>query len=206
LVRQRRGGRFTDVDSADAEKAVLKRAVGQRDPEAIASLYIKYYSQIKRHIASLISSVADVEDLAQDVFVELCRGNGRYNGHTSAATYLFGVATNVVRHHNRRRRCSIRTISIHTIGEACLCDDADDAIDRDTVREISAQQLKRVTEDLETRLPPKAREAVRLRFIDGLNAEEAAEEAGCSIHTFSQRTCDGMKTLRRLGERHESEL
>ncbi|MHC4216390.1 MAG: sigma factor-like helix-turn-helix DNA-binding protein [Planctomycetota bacterium] len=34
-------------------------------------------------------------------------------------------------------------------------------------------------------LPPKANEAVRLRFIESLNIKDAAQIVGCSIHTLT---------------------
>lgn len=74
------------------ESLILKRAVYQQDRKAEEVLHAKYYPHMKRYIASRINSIADAEDLAQDVFVELCKGNGRYDGRRYVEGFLFGIA------------------------------------------------------------------------------------------------------------------
>jgi len=51
---------------------------------------------------------------------------------------------------------------------------------------------------METELSPKAREAVRLRFVEGLSLKEAAAKAGCSIGAFYARLERALKTLREI--------
>ncbi len=59
-------------------------------------------------------------------------------------------------------------------------------------------QFNRIARAMETSLPPKAREAVRLRFIEGLSLREAAAKAGCSIGAFYARLERAIKTLRKI--------
>jgi len=79
------------------EKLVLKRAICQQDRTALAFLHTKYYSRMMHYIASHVNSVQDAEDLTQDVFIELCKGNGSFNGCENAEKYLFGIARNIIR-------------------------------------------------------------------------------------------------------------
>lgn len=67
---------------------------------------------------------------------------------------------------------------------------------QDPVRQVSAQQLKKAIKGVLAQLPPKAREAIRLKFIEGLSSKEAAKRAGCHIDTFYHRFYEGLKALR----------
>jgi len=62
---------------------------------------------------------------------------------------------------------------------------------------ISLHQFKRIVEIILTELPPKAREDVRLRFIENLSMEEAAKNAGCSIGAFYKRLERAERALRK---------
>jgi predicted DNA-binding protein (UPF0251 family) len=46
-------------------------------------------------------------------------------------------------------------------------------------------------------LTPKAREAVRLRFVEGLGPKEAAKKAGCSISALYKRLERAEKAIRK---------
>lgn len=122
------------------ERLILKRAVCEQNKKALTILYAKYYHQVKRYIASHVGCVEDVEDLAQDVFVELSKGKGHYDGRGSAIGYLLGIVKNIIHRYYRRKTHSVRTIPIVSIdkvghsyhNQQCL----------DPVRQISAQELK----------------------------------------------------------------
>jgi RNA polymerase sigma factor (sigma-70 family) len=49
---------------------------------------------------------------------------------------------------------------------------------------------------VETLLPPKERQAFRLRFVKGFSPKEAAKKTGCSIRTFYKRLERAERALR----------
>ncbi len=168
-----------------AERLILTRVVCHQDRRALATLYLKYHKQIESYIASYISSATDTEDLAQEVFIQLCAGKGHYDGRTEVKSYLLGIARNIIRRYYRRKRkiSSSETVFIRSI---------------DTIRpgyDIH-QQFERITEDAITRLHPKERQAIRLRFVEGLGPKEAAKKAGCSIGAFYKRLERAEKAMR----------
>jgi RNA polymerase sigma-70 factor (ECF subfamily) len=178
------------------ENSILKRAIRQRDRTALAFLHTKYYSRMKHYIASHVNSIPDAEDLTQDVFVELCKGNESFNGCENAEKYLFGIARNIIRSYFRKKTDSARIIPIVSI-------DKHDAKQRTTqnlvpLHRLQSQEQKQLIENTVAQLPPIAREALKLRFIDGLNSNEAAKKAGCSIHAFCQRIYKAKKNIDKL--------
>jgi RNA polymerase sigma-70 factor (ECF subfamily) len=175
---------------------LLKRAIYQRDKKAIEVLYSRYYQSILRYIASRVGYGVDIEDLAQDVFIELCKSNGRYDGRGNVERYLFGIARNVIRRYHRERTNSIRTVPIDSIDD--IGPSYDIQQQQDLVRQVSAEQLKKAIKDVLAQLPPKAQEAIQLRFFECLNSKEAAKKAGCFAVTFRYRLHMAVKALRKL--------
>jgi len=171
---------------------MLKWAMSQQDRKALAALHAKYYAIIRHHIASRVDSAADAEDLAQDVFVELCKGNGQYDGQRNAEQYLLGVAANIIHKHYRKTARSPNTVPIEQIGDIPAEPMAEDGLNP-AITEIVAK------------LPPNAHQALKLRFADGLSNQEAAKQSGCLINTFRKRVHYALEKIRlHLQDRSES--
>ncbi len=186
------------------EKLILKRVVYQQDKKALAILYIKYYPHIKRYITSRVGCVEDAEDLVQDVFIALSKGKGNYKGRGSAKGYLFGVAKKIICQYHKQKTRSGKNIPVVSIDKVSHGYDNQQRLD--PVRQILAQELKTAIEDTIAQLPPKTREAIRLRYSNNLNLKESAEKANCSVHTFCQRVVDAKKTLRKYKKIFEDKL
>lgn len=186
-----------DID----ERLILRRAVRERDRSAVASLYLMYYPRIKSYIASRINSDADIEDLAHDVIVQLCTGKSHYDGSSDVESYLLGIARNMIGRYHRRSRRSVEIMCADSTMRVCLKDDTGQ--DPDPARRISAEQLKRIMEDPQLKLSPKARQSIMLRFVEGLKPREAAGKAECSLAAFYKRLERAAKALRETGKHQE---
>ena len=184
------------MDAADDKRLVLKRAVHQQDREALALLHIQYYDEVKHYITYHIYFIEDAEDLAQDVFVELCNSKGHYDGRTDAQAYLFGVARNIIHRYYRQKRRFPKTIS--TDWSTGLDVDCGIQHSPDAAGQISSQKMKELIEALKARLSPKSYEALELRHIEGLCPKEAAHKAECSLKTFYARLERAVKKLRKI--------
>jgi RNA polymerase sigma-70 factor (ECF subfamily) len=184
------------------EATLLKRAIHRKDRRALSVLYARYYLDVKRYMASCLDSVAEAEDLAQNVFVELCRGNGSYDGRTNAKGYLLGIARNTVRRYLRKKTRRVRTFSAAEEIDS-LTPGPDIARHQDPARRVADREIGRIIRDAVAQLPPKARQAVKLRFVDGLSSKEAAKEAGCSVGTLYERISTALKELRKSAEKSD---
>jgi RNA polymerase sigma factor (sigma-70 family) len=182
------------------ESRILKRALYKHDRKAVAFLHAKYHWRIKQYITYRVNSVAAAEDLVQDVFVELCKGNGCYDSRRSVEGYLFGIARNIVRGYFRDRANLIKTIRVDSISNLAVRGNIQQHTD--PAGRIEEEELKNTIEEAIAKLSPQARDALKLRFIDGLNPKEAAKKAGCSYNTFCQRFHKALKALRKIKTRN----
>ena len=96
---------------------LLKRAIYNSDRDALGRLHTIYYTSIKHYIASRINSISEAEDLSQNVFLEPCKGNCRYDSRRDAKAYLFGMAKNLVSRYYRNKKKHPQTLPIDSIGE-----------------------------------------------------------------------------------------
>jgi RNA polymerase sigma-70 factor (ECF subfamily) len=184
------------VNSINVDESILlKRAIYQRDKKAVEVLHTKHYQSIFRYIAARVGFSADAEDIAQNVFVELCKGDGCYDGCGNVKEYLFGIARNNIRRYHRERTNSIRTVPVDSIEDV---GPSYNIRQQDPVHQVAEQQLKKAIKDALAQLPLKAQEAIRLRFIEGLNSKEAAKKAGSSTVAFRQRLHMAVRALRKL--------
>jgi RNA polymerase sigma factor (sigma-70 family) len=180
------------MDATD-DNLLLKRALFQKDREALRLLYARYYAPLKGYIASRIHSAAQAEDVAQNVFVDLCSRNGKplYDCQ-NAEGYLFGIARNLIREHQRDAAKSPKALDSPTLEIIAVDRRRPTYPPRPPADFDDTQQL--ILKAL-NHLPPAARQALKLAVIDGLPPKQAARKAGCSVKTLYQRLSRARKAV-----------
>jgi RNA polymerase sigma factor (sigma-70 family) len=89
----------------DAE--LIKRSL--EDPEQFGVIFQRHVDAIHRYLQTRVGTGA--EDLAADVFILAFRQRHRYDeAHSSARPWLFGIATNLVRHQRRKESRELRAL------------------------------------------------------------------------------------------------
>jgi len=153
----------------------------------------KYYSGIKRYIASRIRSPDDAEDLAQCVFLEFYRNNNQDGNLQNPETYLFGIARNVIARYYQNKQKQPRTIPITAIEENCSI-----RKERDYADQLRIQKLKNALKKSLEQLPPGDYETIRLCLSGKLSVKETAQRAGVPVPVFYKRYQRALKILRKI--------
>ena len=109
----------------------------------------------------------DTEDLVQDVFLQICRGKGNYNSSKGAEHYIFRITKNMIRKYQREKEKSPESVPADSLNGFFPKYHVQESTDPKS--QINEQQFRKIIEIIQTRLPPKAREAVRLRFVEDLS-------------------------------------
>ena len=131
---------------------------------------------------------ADVTDLRQEVY-ELTLNGARNGLPQRTAPYVYTVARNLLI--NRAKRS--RIVSFDLVADL---EDLHQDFDLLTPeRHIEARDELRRAEAGMAALPPRCREVVRLRKVEGLTTREAAERLGVGIDTIEQQLTMGMRAL-----------
>ena len=130
----------------------------------------------------------DVTDLRQDIYERALSG-ARSGLPTHTRQYLFTVARNHLINHAKRGQI----VSFELVADMTAVDVELDLMAAD--RHLNARdELRRAQLGLD-RLPPRCREIVRLRKVEGLTTRETAERLGISVNTVEKQMTQGMRAL-----------
>lgn len=163
------------------ENTLLAKVIYQKDKTAFARLHSIYYLKLKHYITKHANSSNDTEDLIQNLFLEIWEGNGHYDDKRNAEAYIFGIAKNLIRHYYRDKYKSAQIISIETVKNLATNKNSN------LSEALSLDQLRKLFSEAAEKLPPKAKEAIKIRVIEGLFPKEAAKKCGCSRDAFYKR-------------------
>lgn len=155
----------------------------------------EHFARIHRAALVLSGNPWDADDLAQETFLVLARQGQKFEGRSSVYTWLYGILLNLDRRERRRygmRRKKLRVLWDNQSLDESLAPGAGEAAE---VAEWKKSLWARVA-----RLSDGQRQALVLRFSEGLRYEEIAEVLECPLGTVKSRIFHGLAGLRRILE------
>src|SRR5262245_25029703 len=167
----RAAGRETATD-AD----LLRRAVRDRDSEALAELVRRYAGLVWGVCRRRLRNEADAEDAFQAVFLALIRQAPRLDAGRPLAGWLHTVAARIA------RKTQVRALKRATIEVT-----AEPPNSGDVPAEVGGRELMSAVDGEIARLPARFRKPVVLCCVHGLTRDEAAEALGCSVPALKSR-------------------
>ncbi len=152
----------------------------------------KYAPALHRFLLRRIRRPQEIDDMAQEVFARLLRVENAELVR-KPASYLFGIATNVVREFRIRaereqERVTFDSQMVDQLAEHPFETQADDMAER--------LNLQRQLERGLAQLPRTHRAVLLLVTRDGLSHEEAAKAANLSVHTVEKYVTDARASLK----------
>jgi RNA polymerase sigma-70 factor (ECF subfamily) len=153
----------------------------------------QHFARIHRAALVLCGNPWDADDLAQETFLVLSRQGNNFEGRSSLYTWLYGILLNLDRRERRRfgmRRRKLRVLWDNQLANVGTTPGADAFAE---VAEWKRSLWARVA-----KLPDGQRQALVLRFSEGLRYEEIAEVLECPLGTVKSRIFHGLAGLRRI--------
>ena len=169
-------------------------AVDEQDFEHMVTLH---YPRIRRAALLLSNGNAwDADDLAQETLLQAARGRRRFDGASQAGTWLYAILLN---QHRRRQRTARRLwrrwlswFERNPRDEAAAAPEG----------RLAAEEWGTSLWGAVARLPEPQRDAVFLRYAEGLAYEEIAQVLKCPIGTVKSRLHHALQALQHdLAER-----
>jgi len=157
-------------------------------------LFDRFHADVYRFLARIASGHLDaIDDLVQTTFLEAYRAAPRFGRRSTVRTWIFGIATNIARHHirneGRRRAAMTRAADLPRaapIQPDELVEQSDEA--QEIVRAIAA-------------LPEPLRVAYVMCVVEEVPAKEAAIALETREGTLWRRVHEAREALRRMLER-----
>jgi len=207
-------GTNTDTGRDEELRAALARDVDA----AFEGLVLAYQHRLYAFALSLAACAPDAEEVAQETFVRAYRALSAYPpervGALALRPWLFQIAVNVVRNHNRTRRRRVTVVSTAQgqpwdtdggSGASGPPEPADDARERPEALAERAEQRRELVMLVAT-LPPRYRVPLVLRHVQDLSYDEIATITGKPPGTVKSDVHRGARLLRAALEGNESSL
>ncbi len=149
---------------------VLWNQLRAGDEEAFSLLFEKYYSPLINYGKTLMSEGDTVKDCVQDVFVDIWIYRHKLNGDVVVKAYLFSSIRKRIARLYEREHIFLRTKSLDSLDFLFDFSIEDRLID-DEAAAIKVEHLNRLINSL----PPRQKEALYLRYHQGLSVEQISE-------------------------------
>jgi RNA polymerase sigma-70 factor (ECF subfamily) len=168
------------INAVDEDGALLER-LRAGDEQAFVLLVARHHAAMLRLARTFVSSTAEAEDVVQDTWVGVLRGIGGFAGRSSFKTWLLRILVNRARSTGVRERRSVAIGDVRPAVERTRFDASgawmsppqhwiEDSEDR-MLAEALAGRIQATLDEL----PPRQREVVMLRDVDGLSGKEVCE-------------------------------
>jgi RNA polymerase sigma-70 factor (ECF subfamily) len=177
-------------DSGEGHLAGLIAAAREGDRAALEALLESIERRVYGFAYRLTGNRAVAEDVAQEVFLKICRRLHQYRG----GSFLGWTYRIVVRQVQDWRRAA-----------GPVTEELPDALASRPADAEREEQLRRLEAAMQV-LTEKERQALVLTEIEGFTSVEAARVLGCLAITVRVRTATARKKLRRALSRYYPEL
>lgn len=164
----------------------LLRRVATSDGSALQVLYGRHNVRIYRFIARTVKNDAIAEELTNEVFIDVWRNAGKFEGRSQATTWLYAIARNKAISSLRRRR------------DEELDDETAAAIpDMDDTPEVTAQKTDKrsIIRDCLAHLSDEHREVIDLVYYHEKSVREVSEITDTPEATVKTRMYYARKAL-----------
>jgi len=174
-------------------------AAAQGDDAACAALYQRFVQAVYRLAYGVLLNQQDAEEVVQDSFAYAFHNLKNYDPARSAfRTWLYTITMSRCR--NKRRRKWLPTITLAEISEWV-------AGSEEPLEGVAeAHQTRSAVMNALRQLSPKLREAIILRYFDGLSYREMADVLDCPQKTAESRVRLAHEALHSLLAKHSGSL
>ncbi|MDK9495498.1 sigma-70 family RNA polymerase sigma factor [Streptomyces katrae] len=172
----------------DSDAEVTRLALDARDGDpAKADRFVRaLHRDVWRYVAYLSADAQAADDLTQDVFLRALAALPRFEGRSSARTWLLSIARRTVVDSVRRAAARPRLSDRH---------DWQAAAEQSQSYDLPGFDDGIALAELLAAVPPERREAFVLTQLLGLPYAEAAVATGCPIGTVRSRVARARTTL-----------
>jgi len=167
----------------------LLSLIAAQDKDAMRLLFGRHNVRVFRFVRRLVGNEATAEELVTEVFLDVWRNAGRFEGRAQVATWILGIARYKALSALRRR--TLDEIDEETV--EAIEDTAD-------TPEIAFQKTERsaILQDCLKQLSPAHREVVDLVYYHDRSLDEVARIVGIPENTVKTRVFHARKKIAEL--------
>lgn len=171
-------------DKGKHDYALVQRAINDQDQRAYAELMERYRDSIYFMLLKMVNNTDDADDLTIEAFGKAFKRLGQYTPAFAFSTWLFKIASNNAIDYIRKKR--IKALSLdqgytNDDGDSIGFEVKDDRLDPEETFEKKQRVLK--MREVVSKLKPRYRELVEMRYFQELSYEEISKELDIPLGT-----------------------
>jgi RNA polymerase sigma-70 factor, ECF subfamily len=191
---------MTSNTTAETETARIARGLRDKDMELLADLVVRCQHRLVRYLLYLVGKREYAEDLAQETWIRVLQRGSQYDGRQQFDPWLFAIGRNLAIDYLRKKRKIVHAAGTDDGDAMLLVPSPGPSPFEDAARSEDAMRLAGQLQIL----APLYREALLLRFQEGLSLPEIAQVVGAPATTVSSRIYRGLAALRSAFEEDDS--
>jgi len=170
---------------AEVELATLMERMAQGDKAAFAAFYRAMERPLYRFITSKLNDPIEASDLLHEVFIDVWRSAGKFEGRSKVKTWVFGIAYRKTMDHFRKH------------GRVSVTEEVPEREDEtpDAASCLAASQEAAHVRYCLDKLSGDHRMAIELAFYEDMTYAQIAETAGAPEGTIKTRIFHAKKLL-----------
>jgi RNA polymerase sigma-70 factor (ECF subfamily) len=186
-----------DIKELRDEELIARVQQGQR--KAFDELVGRYKGRLHSFILRMVRDPVEAEELTQETLIRVYIHAEKYREIARFSTWVFTIATNLVRNRVRKRSRQPRMLSL----DPTPADEDDVPLDppdprADPSRQIEGQELGQLIDLATSRIPEKYRIPFLLREVNELTYEEIQQVTGLKLGTVRSRINRARNRFRQL--------
>lgn len=176
------------------EELALVERFRRGDDSAFDRIVAQHSAEIAALANRLLGWPGEVDDVVQEVFVAAWIGLRKFRGESSLRTWLFTITVNKCRSRRVRRRHCLR---VATLEAAEAVESRGRGADSAAMDQETFARVRRAVQ----MLPPKYREIMVLKYLEGLETDEICVLLAITTNALQVRLNRARKRLReQLGD------
>ena len=184
-------------------EAEIAAGLRRRNRELLDHLIRHYQERLMRYLVYITGRSEAAEDLFQETWLRVLERGHQYDGVTKFSYWLFAIARHLAIDTKRKRESTAIDTFSH-LGQAGRPFEVESKRQPSPFETAArGEDARRIAATL-GRLDGVSREAIALRFLEGMKLEEIASLLGSPLSTVKSRIYRGLKMLRDELEQSES--
>jgi RNA polymerase sigma-70 factor (ECF subfamily) len=181
----RQRAKWKDLSDED-----LMLRIQEGESDCFDVLVDRYKVRLYNYLYRLVGNPDEAEEVAQEAFVKAYIHAGKYKTIARFSTWLYTIATNLVRNRMRSKRRAPKIYSLW--GKSRFDGEEETQLDildpgRSPEQELNDRELSDVIQQAIQRIPEKYRECFVLREINQLSYEEISAVTNLKLGTVRSR-------------------
>jgi len=164
----------------------------QADVAAFEELVRRHNRAVFAYARSAIGSPQDAEEVTQDVFIKVYKAAHRFNAKYSFKTWLYTIASNTCKNKLRSRGRHRASLSLDNEDAPVVTLSHEPSPLEAYQRNIEITEVR----DVINSLPPRYRQVLHLRYVEGLRYREIGQALGLSLGNVEARIFRGKEKIR----------